>query len=121
MALVDVTDLLTDPDFIDAMSIISRVAVINTYGENSVTESTVNTFGSIQPISGKDLLRLPESLREKNVSTFWVKGQIKGTACDAYPDILVFKCKRYQVQQIMDWMNFGQGWTQGVAIVETPV
>lgn len=120
MARIDVTELLSDPDFVDNVQIVSRQSSENTYGENVITESTRNLVGSVQPASGKALQRLPEALRVANVSSFWVKGEIVATADGKYPDLLVFKGKRYQVQFIFDWTNWGAGWTEGTCIVETP-
>lgn len=120
MANVDVTDLLSDPEFTDSMSIVHRVSTVDSYGQNSLAETTVVTIGSIQPISGKALQRLPEALRVANLRTFWVKGEIISDGTAQYPDILVFAGKRYQVQNTNDWTNFGGGWTEGTAVAEKP-
>lgn len=120
MALIDVTDLLIDPDFVDPMAIIHRKPVIDEYGQNQLFETCVNTIGSIQPSSGKTLSRLPDALRILNVNTFWVKGIIVSDGTCQYPDILVFKGQRYAVQLLLDWTSYGPGWTEGVAIRERP-
>lgn len=120
MGLIDVTELLVDPDFIDPIQIITRDSTVNSMGENTLTESSANAYGSIQPISGKDLMRLPDSLRVQNLSTFWIKGDIEITDGDHYPTILVFRSKRYQVKQLKDYSNWGQGWVEGFCVVETP-
>lgn len=121
MGSVDVTDLLSDPDFVDAMMIINRKSEVNDRGENIVKEyPRPTTVGSIQPISGKALARLPEALRVMNVRSFWVRGLIEVDNACKYPDILVYKNKRYTVQSVLDWTNFGDGWCEGVCIVEVP-
>jgi len=38
MALVDVTELLEDPDFLDEITVIRRPYAINDYGENVLSE-----------------------------------------------------------------------------------
>lgn len=119
-ALIDITDLLHDPDFVEAMSLITRVPTVNTLGENIISETTLNSIGSVQPTSGKDLLRLPEALRLLDVFTFWFQGEITATAPGKYPMILVFKGKRYQVQKVLDWTSWGRSWSQGLAIAELP-
>jgi hypothetical protein len=119
LALIDVSELLVDPDFVDAISLITRTSTPNTYGENTLSESTVVSVGSVQPAAGKTVRRLPEQLQTANVSSFWFKGEIKTTdGGTTYPMILVFKGKRYQVQMVFDWTNFGQGWSEGVCIAE---
>lgn len=119
-ALIDVTQLLHDPDFVENMSLISRIPAVNAYGENIISETTLNSIGSVQPTSGRDLLRLPEALRQMDVFTFWFQGVIAGSSAGVYPMILVFKGKRYQVQKILDWTSWGHGWSEGIATAELP-
>lgn len=120
MAQIDVTELLADPDFTDPVIIINRTPTVNDFGENILTEEIQPTIGSVQPASGRVLQRLPEALRVQNVSSFWVRGVIIADASATYPDILCFRGKRYEVQRVFDWTNWGAGWSEGVCIVERP-
>lgn len=120
MSRIDVTELLTDPDFVDQMQVISRVPQINSLGENSLVETTKDTVGSIQPSSGKEVQRLPEALRISNVMTFWFKGEIVTSEPGKYTDVLVFKGKRFQVLMVYDWTQWGAGWSEGVCVAEVP-
>jgi hypothetical protein len=119
MALISVSELMTDPDFVNTVLVITRVSTVNQYGENSLTESTATTVGSVQPANGKEIERLPEALRTKNVRKFWIKGDIStGSSGGGYPAILSFAGKRYQVIQVFDWSNFGQGYNEGLCVAE---
>lgn len=120
MGSVDVSDLLSDPDFVDPMTLIHRVSDVNCLGENKLKECGVGTFGSIQPASGKTLQRLPEAFRVANVMSFWVKGKIISDGSHQYPDILVFKGSRFAVQTTFDWTNWGEGWCEGTCVRERP-
>jgi len=120
MAQISVSELMSDPDFVDEIQVLTRVPTVNLYGQNSVNETVVNTIGSVQPADGKVLARLPEALREMNVSSFFFKGQIVATAPGQYSSILVFKGVRYQVKSVNDFSNWGQGYTEGVCIQESP-
>lgn len=120
MALVDVTELLSDPDFIDPMQVITRVPSIDSLGQQSLAETVLSTVGSIQPASGNELSRIPEALRVANMSSFWFKGEIIATAPGKYPSILVFKGMRFEVKNVFDWTNWGQGWTEGLCVGEKP-
>lgn len=117
MALIDVTDILVDPDFVNEIQIIRRVASVNNLGENQVNESEpIITVGSVQPASQKDIIRLPEAMRLKDLRSFWVRGEIK--AGGVYPDILVFANKRFQVFAVEPWDNYGSGWNRGLCVAE---
>jgi hypothetical protein len=118
MANIDVSDLLADPDFVDDMKIISRKSSENSYGENKLAEVCTDTVGSIQPVSGKTLMRLPEALRVLNLKSFWVRGEIIAAAPGKYTDQLLFKGVRYNIQTVNDWTNWGEGWCEGTCIAE---
>lgn len=120
MALVDVTELLSDPDFVDPIEVITRVPSVNSLGENYLAESVVSSIGSVQPADFGTVQKLPEEMRVADVSSFWFKGRIIATAPGRYSSILVFRGQRYQVQTVANWSNFGQGYTEGTCIVEVP-
>lgn len=120
MAIVDVTDLLNDIDFVDQMSLITRVPTVNAMGENVLVETTLDSYGSIQAASGRVIDRLPDLLRVANLSSFWFKGTIVASSTGKYPSILVFKGQRYQVKHVFDWTNYGAGWCEGACVMEVP-
>lgn len=119
MAQIDVSDLLLDPDFVDTVWLVHRSVVINSQGENVITDAApVVTVGSVQPASNKQLQRLPEALRSSDVRAFYIKARILNDGSTTYPDIIVFNSRRFQVQSIEDWQNFGQGWSMGTCVAE---
>lgn len=118
MAQIDVSELLLDPDFIDAVTLIHRAASVNQYGENVLVETSEVTVGSVQPISGKQFQRLPDALRTADVRTFYIKATIVSDGTNTYPDIIVFQNERYQVQSVDNWLNYGQGYNSGICVRE---
>lgn len=120
MAQIDVSELMSDPDFCDKMIHVGRQTRVNSRGENILTEYGTETVGSVQPASGRVIARLPEALRVANLTSFWLKGKIVASMPGKYPDILVFRGQRYQVQTVFDWSNFGEGYCEGTCIAETP-
>lgn len=120
MANLDVSELLFDPDFVDELTLIHRFSTVNSLGENVVTETNFATVGSVQPASGKTLSRLPDALRVSNISSFWIKADIVVDGTGKYPDIISFRGKRFQVQTVFDWQNYGAGWTEGTCVAEKP-
>ena len=120
MGQIDVTELLGDPDFVDEVELITRTPFINSLGENELKEVVCQTVGSVQPASGRVLQRIPEALRVANMSSFWLKGTITASSPGKYSSILVFRGKRYQVQTVFDWTNFGEGYCEGTCVAEVP-
>lgn len=120
MGLIDVSELLTDPDFVSPITLVRRTPTVNDRGENILAEVGVPTIGSVQPASGKTLQRLPEALRVADVSSFWVKGKIIADGRSKYPDVICFGGSRYAVQTVLDWTNWGDGWCEGTCVREKP-
>lgn len=118
MAQLDISELMSDPDFVDELVLINRTPFINSFGEASFQEEKIDTIGSIQPATGKVLERIPESIRMHNYSSFWLKGRIIALEPGKYSSIIFYKGLRYQVQSVQDWSNFGSGYTEGLCIVE---
>jgi hypothetical protein len=118
MSLIDVTELLSDPDFVGPIIHIGRQTSVDNLGQNVLTQCSTPTVGSVQPISGKELNRLPESLRVADMMTFYMKGTIVASAPGKYSDILVSNAKRYQVLTVNDWSAWGAGWCQGACVAE---
>lgn len=118
MAKIDVTEILSDPDFSDPVTQEIREERVNNLGKNILLKRYVQTIGIVQPASGKTISRLPDKLQVADVRSFWLKGEIHGTAEDKYPDILIFENRRYQVQLILPWTNWGNGWCEGVCVYE---
>lgn len=121
MARIDVSELMSDPDFVDPIQVIQRTPTVNSLGENTFTETVRTTVGSVQPASYKTVQKLPEAMRVADVSSFWVKGDmISAGVAGRYASILVFRGRRYQVQTVADWSNFGEGYTEGTCVAEKP-
>ncbi len=118
MAQIDVSDILSDPEFVDPIVVVKRTPSINSYGQNELSECKFQSHGSVQSVSGKTLQRLPEALRVANLYSFWVRGNITADGTQKYPDQLVFRGQKYNVQHIFDWTNWGAGWCEGTCIRE---
>lgn len=120
MAQIDVSDLLLDPEFVDDVTLINRTTEVNEFGVNELEEEEFDTIGSVQPASYKQIQRLPEALRQADIRSFFVKLEIKTDGSTVYPDLIEFQGRRYQVQSVAPWLNYGRGWCEGVCVEETP-
>lgn len=119
MAQLDVSDLLLDPTFVDPLTLIRRTFTVATTGKAIITETSIPTYGSIQPASAKEIARLPDDLRLSDVRNFYIKIEILQTGSTAYPDVILYQGNRYQVKTAAPWLNYGRGWNVGLCIKET--
>ncbi len=120
MSRVDVSELLHDPDFVDKMTVICRTPSVNSKGESLLRERPSDSVGCVQPASGRTIMKLPDEFRVANVSSFWFQGEITASAPGKYSSIIVFKNRRYQVQTVFDWTDWGAGWCEGTCVAEVP-
>jgi hypothetical protein len=121
MAFIDVSELMSDPDFVDPITVINRTESLNSFGQATLLEAPVESVGSVQPANYRTVQKLPEAMRVANVCSFWVRGAAIIASSDGrYASILVFRGVRYQVQTVADWSNFGEGYTEGTCVAEKP-
>lgn len=120
MAQLEISEIILDPDFTDPVQLIHRKPFVDQYGQNQLEEEVIPTFGSVQPISGKMLQRVPDALKVSDVRTFWIQGTIVSDGQCQYPDLIVFRGQRFAVQTVLDWMNFGESYCEGLCVREKP-
>jgi len=119
MALIDVSDLLRDPDFTNLVTLIRRTSTVNQHGENVLTETACNIAASVQGINAEDLVKLPEGARLSDVITVFYRGELQPESKGGYSDIIVWQGRRYQVKTIDEnFMNFGAGFTRAICVME---
>lgn len=123
MALIDVTALLSDPDFVDTATIYRRESTVNDYGENALTETAETAVMVVQPATPDDLQRLPDSVRMRAAIHVWYRGTLKTDAGDdVYPDVVEWQGRRYQVQTADDFGNYGAGYVEAICtLIEASV
>lgn len=118
--LIDVSELMSDPDFVAPIVLVSRQERVSNFGANELIDVPKNTVGSVQPVSGKTLARIPEAYRVSNVKEFFLREKIVTDSRSKYPDVLVKNGVRYAVQVVFDWSDWGAGWSQGTCVQEAP-
>lgn len=119
MALIDVSELLTDPDFTNTVTLIRRASTVNTYGENIMTETQSTITAVVQGANTESLERVPEGARLSDLIDVYYKGQLTAESPSGYADVIVWGGKRYQVFEVVeDFMNFGAGFTKAVCKLE---
>lgn len=121
MPLVDVTDLLVDPDIAgQAFEVIRRQETVNNFGESTVVVTRAPAFGSIQPGGSQELQR--EDAFDVQVdtikicTTFRLRGVTRGPSGRRFkPDIIVYGGSYYELISPNDWTAFGAGFIEAEA------
>ncbi len=128
MPLLDVSDVLDDPDFNESFTIFRATSVVDKTGLNVVTPAgPAIVIGVIQPAGAKDLDRLPDQSRQGGSIQIWTRFPI---ALDALPvfaadgvtvitpgteaDQIVWNGSTYTVMTCDPWL-YGSGYWRSLA------
>jgi len=119
MALIDVSDLLRDPDFTNVVTLIRRAVAVNEHGENVMTETPCYITAVVQGDNTETLDKLPEGARLSDVITVFYRGTLTAEWPGGYADIIVWQGKRFQVKEVAeDFLNYGAGFTKALCVLE---
>jgi len=115
MPLLDVSDVLLDPDFADTITVYRQAVTVGDDGRAVRTETAIATGAVITPDKFSTLQRLAEG---SNVSeTITVTTQFRLTSStDGYDaDEILWNGKRYVVIAVGDCTRYGAGFIEASA------
>lgn len=118
MPLVDVTDLLIDPDIAgQSFVVLRRQETVNNFGESTHTIARIPAIGSVQPSGDQSLIREEGFDAQANtikvVTTFRLRGVTKGPNIARWkPDIVLWGGNYFEVISPNDWDTFGAGFIE---------
>lgn len=119
MPLIDVSDVLLDPDFIEAGLVCARTPRTMDKGR-AVDGVPVNaTFaGVVVPDTGKVFERTPETTEILDAHLIFTQFRLQPADVEANIDADVVTTTRgtYRVRKVMDWSQYGAGFV--VALCE---
>ncbi|WP_248322031.1 hypothetical protein [Caballeronia sp. Sq4a] len=110
MPLLDVSDLLTDPDFVDTSLTCTRSA--QTVGDDgmAVNAPTVTPFsGVVTNDSGDQLRRRPDGTMIEGSITIHTRFQLIDGKTGFDADIVTWQGRQYTVVNVRDWSTYGRG------------
>lgn len=79
--------------------------------------TTFEITASVQPMSGRELDRLPEGLRQREVRVVFTATELKGTADTQEADEITIDGEQWQVQTPESWLTLGNYFRAVVARV----
>jgi hypothetical protein len=117
--VLNIAELLTDPDFVQNVTINRRVNQLVTTGD-AAGEVTISTFlltvpMCVQPIKdADDLLVLPEGQRSNKMMKFYSlqamycdDGDLPAGATDARFDVVQWGTEKYKLLHVRNWSDYG--------------
>ena len=118
MPFIDVTDVLTDPDFATTFSVIQAQETIGANGRAAYAQTTVpNVSGVVIPGKG-NLQRLPDGSRLSGTIDIYTQFSLSeggSGPATAAADIVVWRGRQYTVTASQDFSEFGAGFIVATA------
>ena len=113
MALLDVSSILLDPDFVDSFNVRRRNQTIDAHGRAAINETIFSkVFGVVTAISPSDLDRKDNYEAMSRSISIVCQFHLRGETTDYQPDIVVWKGSNYLVKHVDPYPQFGMGFFQ---------
>ena len=108
MPLLDVSDILDDPDFADAITVARVIETVNNNGRSEVTTATFETSGVVTADKGDVLQRTPDGQRVTGSILVHTAFEMKAG------DIVTWNERQYTAANPNDYSHFGAGFVSVV-------
>jgi hypothetical protein len=108
--MINVADLLSNPDFAQTFQIIRSSGSFSNEGEYSMSLlTTLSMLGVIQPAKQQDVVQfMPEGERLGNLIVVYCAQELKASdAKSQESDIIIWHSNRYRVAQAKPWLDHG--------------
>src|SRR5689334_2163565 len=117
MPLLDVSDILTDPDFAEpdgALQLIRRTRTTGSDGRTVLSTQTLPLSGNVQPAPGSKLQLLPEGARVEGAIEITTQTLLYAQTNATAADIVVWQGRQYQAELVEPWGSYGAGFCSAV-------
>jgi len=118
MALIDVSELMTDPDFTNTISLTRRTQTISDYGEITLTGTSTNMTAIVQAGNGETLARNPDYSVMTDWITIYAKFDFRADGNGYFADLVTWGGHDFQVKSVTDFMNWGEGYTRADCLIK---
>lgn len=113
MPLLDVSSVLTDPDFADVISVTRRVQVVSNTGRVSTTDTVFpRLLGVVTMANPSDLDRGDDMQSNTRTIQLVLKFPLCGVSTGNQPDVVTWRGDNYVVRHVDLYPQFGAGFYQ---------
>lgn len=109
MAQLDVSDILTDPEFADRFTVVRNIQSINDKGRANNTENLTPARGVVTANNGMQLNRQPDGSLVSGAITIHTRYRLISGVDGRDADEVIWQDVRYTVDNVADYSHFGRG------------
>ncbi|WYX08221.1 hypothetical protein WJ973_23650 [Achromobacter xylosoxidans] len=115
MPLLDVTEVLLDPDFLDTSLVCTRqTQTTNEYGEAVNAQEAIPFSGVVTSDQGDILDRIAEGSRIKGSILICTKFTLIPGTAGRDADLVTWQGRQYTVSNVNDYTTYGPGFVEAV-------
>lgn len=118
MPLLDVSELLTDPDFADTVTVYRQAVTVSSTGRASKAETISTIVAVVTPDKWATLQRQAEGSNVSETITVITQFRLTATVGDQDADEIVWNGKRYVVIAVGDCSRYGAGFVEASAALK---
>lgn len=118
MAQLDVSDILTDPEFMDRFTVVRNLQTINDKGRAVNTEDQTPARGVITANNGMQLNRQPDGSLVNGAITIHTRYRLISGADGRDADEVIWQCTRYIVDNVSDYSHYGRGFVAASCVIK---
>ncbi len=115
MPLLDVSEVLTDPDFADTIKVYRQAVTISDTGRSIRSESIFKTIAVVTPDQWSTLQRQAEGSNVSETITIITQFRLIPSMDGYDADEIVWNGKRYVVTAVGDCSRYGAGFVEASA------
>lgn len=113
---LDVTEILTDPDLADMVTVRRRAEVINSFGETSVTtEVFADVIAVITTQSAGELIRRDDGQSQPRKISVVTMFRLRAASPGYQPDEIDVDGSTFTVTEVLPYTRFGEGFVEVIA------
>ena len=120
MALLDVTEVLFSPEFMDTgIQCLRSTQTVDNDGIASNIITATSFSGVVVPTSGEYLQRIPEGERVNGSITIYTTFILRDGLAGNPTDEVIWKGRTYVVSSVQDYGHYGRGFVSAVCDLKT--
>lgn len=119
MPLLDIDEILSDPDFADDIVVTRSQRSVDQTGRTVDVPGTYFTYGNVQPAREIQLVQIPDNERVGSFISIVTPFRLFALTATTAPDQVTWNNLLYRVKIVRDWSAYGRGFVEAICELTT--
>jgi hypothetical protein len=105
--MINVADIVSDPDFTQPVTRIVRIESINQYGESVIESRPTAIQAIVTSPNSQELLMFPDATAYRDIIRVTTASRLNADSVGLQPDLIVYHGENYKVTVTNDYSDYG--------------